>query len=111
MRKFQHETLRKMSLPFLSPFLAFLVSFLLLQAFLRHDIAQAVLDQPNERSLHQHPVPRIGGIALMAGVGVGWIAVGGPNAWLLLAFAGALVVVSALDDVACQLHGDSLRTP
>ncbi len=87
-----------MSLPLLSPFLAFLVSFLLLQALLRHDIAQAVLDQPNERSLHQHPVPRIGGIALMAGVGVGWIAVGGPNAWLLLAFVGALVSVSVLDD-------------
>lgn len=81
-----------------APLLAFLVSYSLLRGMLRHGIAQAVLDQPNERSLHQHPVPRIGGIALMAGMGVGWITVGGPNAWLLLASAGALLVASALDD-------------
>jgi len=81
-----------------APLLAFLVSYLLLRGMLRHGIAQAVLDQPNERSLHQHPVPRIGGIALMVGVGTGWITLGGPNAWLLLASAGALVIVSALDD-------------
>ena len=90
--------MHKMSLFFLSPILAFLVSYLLLEGLLLHGIAQKVLDQPNERSLHQHPVPRIGGIALMAGVGVGWLTVGGPIAWLLLVFASALVVVSALDD-------------
>ena len=34
-----------------APLLAFLVSLVLLRALLRHGIAQAVLDQPNERSL------------------------------------------------------------
>ena len=81
-----------------APLLAFLVSLLLLRALLRHGIAQAVLDQPNERSLHQHPVPRIGGIAVLAGVGVGWLMVGGSHAWPLLASVGVLVAVSALDD-------------
>ncbi|MEA3638360.1 MAG: glycosyl transferase [Lamprobacter sp.] len=33
-----------------------------------------VLDHPNERSLHAHPVPRTGGIALLAGLGAGLLA-------------------------------------
>jgi UDP-N-acetylmuramyl pentapeptide phosphotransferase/UDP-N-acetylglucosamine-1-phosphate transferase len=39
-------------------------SFLLLMLMLRTGAAHLVLDQPNERSLHSHPTPRIGGIAI-----------------------------------------------
>lgn len=31
------------------------------------------LDEPNDRSLHKRPIPRIGGVAVTAGVVVGWM--------------------------------------
>src|SRR3970040_930913 len=34
-----------------------------------------VLDYPNERSSHTRPVPRTGGVAILAGVLVGWLVV------------------------------------
>jgi UDP-N-acetylmuramyl pentapeptide phosphotransferase/UDP-N-acetylglucosamine-1-phosphate transferase len=63
----------------------------------------AVLDRPNERSLHEMPTPRGGGIAVIAGVLVGWLiaAFGEAEAPRLLAvIAGAvlLAAVSWLDD-------------
>lgn len=62
-----------------------------------------ILDHPNDRSLHQAPVPRTGGLGVLAGLAV----VGGaalvlgsmPEAWAWLAAAVVLVgVVSFLDD-------------
>ena len=43
------------------------------------------LDHPNERSLHARPVPRTGGLGILAGIAVGWAAVAGvkSNAILL----------------------------
>jgi UDP-GlcNAc:undecaprenyl-phosphate/decaprenyl-phosphate GlcNAc-1-phosphate transferase len=65
------------------------------------------LDRPNERSLHQVPVPRTGGLAVLAGLASGaavLLAVGGrvltgmpADAWLAGA-ALALAAVSLLDD-------------
>ena len=66
----------------------------------------APLDVPNERSSHERPIPRGGGVAIVAGFLVGllvWLAQGGslsPRAlgWL----AGALLVgaVSFIDDLS-----------
>src|SRR4051812_26294678 len=55
------------------------------------------LDVPNARSLHARPVPRIGGIAIMAGLlaAAAWLRCGPP--WLVVALA--LALVSAIDDV------------
>ena len=61
--------------------------------------AVPLADHPNERSLHSTPVPRVGGLGIMAGalpVGA-WIA-SGPIA-VLLACAIALMLVSLADDV------------
>lgn len=80
----------------LAPFIAFAVCWLTLVLLLRR--GRLLMDHPNARSLHSTPTPRIGGLGIVAGVGIGWITLGGSNAWLLLASAGALVVVSALDD-------------
>lgn len=64
------------------------------------------LDVPNERSLHAHPVPRIGGLAMLAGVIVATAAALalGPGEEPSLTVAAlwlcalALVLASALDD-------------
>src|SRR5260221_10960975 len=55
------------------------------------------LDVPNQRSLHVRPVPRSGGIAMMAGVFSGFAILQTPLVVVLP--AAALVAVSHLDDV------------
>ena len=62
------------------------------------------VDHPNERSLHDRPVSRAGGIAILAGLAAGLVIValiGGPvpgNGWVL---AGGLIIISIsfADDV------------
>jgi UDP-N-acetylmuramyl pentapeptide phosphotransferase/UDP-N-acetylglucosamine-1-phosphate transferase len=54
------------------------------------------LDRPNERSLHATPVPRSGGIGVMAGVAVGMVA--GQPAPAIVGALALLALVSWLDD-------------
>lgn len=77
--------------------LAFLVSLAVVRLLLTR-FARLALDQPNERSLHDRPVPRTGGIAVMAGAALAglWIS---PQLWLPLLLALGLGAVSLLDDV------------
>jgi UDP-N-acetylmuramyl pentapeptide phosphotransferase/UDP-N-acetylglucosamine-1-phosphate transferase len=56
------------------------------------------LDRPNERSLHRVPVPRTGGIALLAGVACA-LAFGIGSLWWLLGIVLFLAVISFVDDV------------
>ena len=56
------------------------------------------LDEPNARSLHQHPVPRTGGIAVLAGIAT-CIAFGGLQIWVPLLAAFALAAISFRDDL------------
>ena len=65
-----------------------------------------IVDHPNERSLHQTPVPRTGGVAVLIGIAVGFsvalpmsAAAGplGPLAWLVLA-ALSVGGISLVDD-------------
>jgi UDP-N-acetylmuramyl pentapeptide phosphotransferase/UDP-N-acetylglucosamine-1-phosphate transferase len=56
------------------------------------------LDHPNERSLHDQPVPRVGGIGIVAGVLLAFALVRAEP--LLAALVAALAVVSYLDDRA-----------
>lgn len=65
----------------------------------------AVLDKPNERSSHKTPVPRGGGVAVVAVVLILWLIIWLPAegvTWplflLLLIGAAALAVISWLDD-------------
>lgn len=80
-----------------APLAAFLACWLLLTWLLRGD--RLPMDHPNERSLHAAPTPRIGGVGIMAGVGVAslWVA---DDALLPVALgAFALAAVSLLDDL------------
>lgn len=58
------------------------------------------VDRPNERSLHQRPTPRIGGLALFPGIVLAVLIAGGrePLVLALLALAGVLFVLSIVDD-------------
>ena len=60
--------------------------------FIVHDI-------PNERSLHDKPVPRTGGIALMVGVLCGWLLLVQSWAWWIMLPLLCLFALSLLDDV------------
>lgn len=82
-----------------APLLACLVTIMVMAALLASKASRGITDIPNERSLHTRPVPRVGGLALMAGVLAGWLLLREAwPAWLLACVAG-LVALSALDDV------------
>ncbi|HZZ92638.1 MAG TPA: glycosyltransferase family 4 protein [Usitatibacter sp.] len=64
----------------------------------RSRLTHVLQDRPNERSLHDEPRPRVGGIGLVAAaVCVGW-ALAGRETALPLALAAGLAVVSLADD-------------
>jgi UDP-N-acetylmuramyl pentapeptide phosphotransferase/UDP-N-acetylglucosamine-1-phosphate transferase len=76
---------------------AFLVAFLTVRLLLSR-FARLALDQPNERSLHSSPVPRTGGIAVLAGMLVAFVA-NAQQIWLPVTLAFILGAVSLYDDV------------
>ena len=76
----------------------FAIALLSLKVLISELGRRLVLDHPNERSLHERPVPRTGGIAIVAAVAVGW-AVAQPDFAAALGLAAALAALSLLDDV------------
>jgi UDP-N-acetylmuramyl pentapeptide phosphotransferase/UDP-N-acetylglucosamine-1-phosphate transferase len=95
----------------LVPLAATLASFLATWAVLRVLRLRGVLDHPNERSSHQLPTPRGGGIAVVAVIAAGWLLIalspgiagaGGSGQQVLvvvLAAGLALAVLSFFDDL------------
>jgi UDP-N-acetylmuramyl pentapeptide phosphotransferase/UDP-N-acetylglucosamine-1-phosphate transferase len=77
---------------------------LALVRFLLSPRGRFALDQPNERSLHAEPVPRTGGLAILAGMAAAMLLVGA-EVWLPVGLALLLGGVSLYDDV----HGLSHR--
>ena len=58
-----------------------------------------IQDIPNERSLHNEPIPRVGGVAIMAGILSGWILLFKYWAWWIVLPVLGLFVLSLVDDV------------
>jgi UDP-N-acetylmuramyl pentapeptide phosphotransferase/UDP-N-acetylglucosamine-1-phosphate transferase len=80
----------------LLPPIAFLLCVLLLAWLLGTGRAHALaIDEPNHRSLHTAPTPRIGGLGIMAGVLAAMVGVG---EFVLALLVLALCLVSWLDD-------------
>ena len=77
---------------------AFAVAFAVVQLLLVR-FARFALDHPNERSSHARPVPRTGGLAVLAGTCVSFF-LDGSQVWLPLALALGLAVVSFADDLS-----------
>ena len=81
------------------PLTAFAASLVTVWWLVRSRLSALALDHPNQRSLHQTPVPRTGGIGIHVGILLAW-ALARPNLppslWLALA---VLLAVSFLDDL------------
>jgi len=77
--------------------IAFIVTWLVLRLLVSR-FARVALDQPNDRSLHERPVPRTGGIALLVGTATS-LAFGAAALALAGLLALALAALSFVDDV------------
>jgi UDP-N-acetylmuramyl pentapeptide phosphotransferase/UDP-N-acetylglucosamine-1-phosphate transferase len=87
---------------FLPAFAAFVASLACLGILLSPIGRRRLLDRPNERSLHQRPVPRSGGIAIAAGVAASVAASDaalGHGVAAILAIACVLAAISLADDI------------
>src|SRR5574340_33057 len=82
-----------------APLLSALVTLVLTSILMTGKAGFIVRDIPNERSLHNAPIPRVGGIALMAGALSGWVLLMQFLAWWILLPVAGLFVLSLLDDV------------
>lgn len=82
-----------------SPIVAALITMLLTTVILLSKFGKEVQDIPNERSLHETPVPRIGGVGMMAGLLSGWALMLTSLAWWLVLPLIGLFIVSLLDDM------------
>lgn len=58
-----------------------------------------IKDIPNERSLHTEPIPRVGGIAIMAGILSGWVLLIREWSWWIAVPMLGLFALSMLDDM------------
>lgn len=82
-----------------APLISVLVTMLLTTILLYSKAGKNIQDIPNERSLHETPVPRIGGVGLMAGILSGWALLVKSLAWWVVLPALLLFVVSIIDDM------------
>lgn len=76
---------------------AFVTLMLVLILTLKKD--GTIQDIPNERSLHTEPIPRVGGIGIMAGILSGWVLLFKSWEWWIVLPALGLFVLSLVDDV------------
>jgi len=82
----------------LAPLAAFFAAVLVARLLLTPAGRRLALDTPNDRSLHAQPVPRTGGLAVVAGVAVA-CALAQPGVAVTLGAALALAAVSFADDL------------
>lgn len=82
-----------------APVIAVFVTMLLTAILLFSKAGKKLQDVPNERSLHDEPIPRIGGVGLMAGVLSAWALMFTSLAWWVVIPVLALFAVSLLDDM------------
>ena len=86
------------SLMYVIPFATFALTWIVLAIVIRIWSDRA-LDHPNERSLHQRSVPRLGGIGIAAGIAASVPFVSPVEWWPLWLAACFLVGISFLDDI------------
>lgn len=77
--------------------LSFVVAFIAIRVLLSR-FGHLALDRPNERSLHEKPIPRTAGIAVLLG-GALSLAFGATDLWVAFSLAGMLAAISIADDL------------
>lgn len=82
-----------------APVVAALVTMLLTLILMVGKTGQLVQDVPNERSLHQTPVPRVGGLGMMGGILSAWVLMFTALSWWVVLPMLALVAISWIDDL------------
>lgn len=82
-----------------APLSAALLTFVLTRLLLSDKFASHLQDVPNARSLHSTPVPRTGGISLLAGIMGGWAWLYSTLSWWVLLPLLLLFAISLLDDM------------
>jgi UDP-N-acetylmuramyl pentapeptide phosphotransferase/UDP-N-acetylglucosamine-1-phosphate transferase len=82
-----------------APLISAFVCLLLTTVILHSKFGKGIQDIPNERSLHATPIPRIGGVGLMAGVLAGWAWMFYSLVWWLVLPVLILFIVSLIDDM------------
>lgn len=87
------------AMPALAPLAAFVVALAVARLLLTPAGRRIALDTPNERSLHERPVPRTGGLAIAAGVAAA-CALDWPGFAVPLVIAAGLALASFVDDVS-----------
>jgi UDP-GlcNAc:undecaprenyl-phosphate GlcNAc-1-phosphate transferase len=97
--KFTPINLRYTGMTYFAPLVSALVTLLLTFVLTTNKTGIIIHDIPNERSLHDQPVPRVGGIALMAGVLGGWALLIQSWAWWIMLPVAGLFALSLVDDV------------
>lgn len=80
------------------PIISALVTMMLTLILMMNKIG-TIEDVPNERSLHSEPIPRIGGIAIIAGILSGWTLLFQFWAWWIVLPVFGLFALSLVDDV------------
>lgn len=80
--------------PIISAFVTMMLTLLL--TLNKHGM---IKDIPNDRSLHTEPVPRVGGIAIIAGILSGWVLLIHYWAWWIVLPMLGLFMLSLVDDV------------
>ena len=88
-----------------APIVAVFITMMLTTILMFSKVGKGIQDIPNERSLHDTPIPRIGGVGMMAGILCGWALMFKLLAWWVVVPAIILFMVSLLDDV----HGLPVR--
>lgn len=81
----------------LVPIIAFGVCWITLQALMQR-ATRLPMDHPNARSLHTTPIPRVGGIGIVAGIFVASVFLQSPMLWPFLLGTLVLAAISLLDD-------------
>jgi UDP-N-acetylmuramyl pentapeptide phosphotransferase/UDP-N-acetylglucosamine-1-phosphate transferase len=79
--------------------ISFTLSALAVRILASERLLAHILDVPNERSLHETPVPRTGGIGLLLAAGSTWAVLSGWELAPLVSLAGALALLSLADDI------------
>ena len=72
---------------------------LILTLFLTLNKDGTIKDVPNERSLHSEPVPRVGGLGIMAGILAGWTFLLNDLYWWIVVPMLGLFALSIVDDM------------
>ena len=84
---------------YFAPIAAVFVTLSVIAVLLSSKFGKTIQDIPNDRSLHSIPIPRIGGVGVMAGILSGWGLMPAALVWWVVLPMLILFGVSLLDDM------------